>query len=750
MSRRFLLVCLASLLALPGADLAAQRPGDTDRFAPGKRSPAAEIANFVAEQPPAAKPPFEATLLVLEADWSKSPTAKEVEDDLRRGLIKTAIPEQLRADLLVHGPEILFAQSSIVHYRPEHCAGLLAWMTKHKLIKSQFAFSQPRAVQLRLRGGASVRNGDGFEADVTAPRSAVPVLNPYENQNGVSLPFVETTILWKWRLLLDPVRPAMELTRTLIPARTSQGRSIPSGPPLRQASIWLENQPGECLFVQAFSADSNAYDFVHQQAVYPVILIRPAGQKSSEDVSLGFRTPEKVVPSERAFHESQFVVEPVSLAAVFPLRKHDPLSAVATIKALFAGSRDSETPAIEADLERLELLVRGTPEQLSQIRRLLRQMGEGDDQPEEPMMKRNQPGVERPRATEAIATLREEYDRRDAQSLALAKQLRQAKAALPPNHPDAVKQLSELRVAVEAAFLAGQKLHEAELNEFRDRMLRLQGTIEERRRNPDRVIDRRVDDLLNPAWKWETQLADVAPPRAAADTRLKTAADAAARETELEGVWEIKLAADDEKKVSAEKRLRLVFHGNRAATFEGDRRRDRWRFVVDRNRTPHRLVMVGLDDMQVIRGPFEIKEEGLRMNMSSDPQVEPTTFGTERPEFIRISKTVNQSLRDATDSSVSPVDTKGGPPPSVATISARPRKPIIHSETVGVVSVNAGDEFVVISCAAPGGIRFGDELLLVRPSTDVPGQGMRQGRVVIVEIQQPAFQHSGIRSLEFT
>ena len=65
---------------------------------------------------------------------------------------------------------------------------------------------------------------------------------------------------------------------------------------------------------------------------------------------------------------------------------------------------------------------------------------------------------------------------------------------------------AELRRAVEDAFQARQRLQRAELAEFAERMQRTAQSIEFRDSIANQIIDRRVEDLLNPNRRWDGPL----------------------------------------------------------------------------------------------------------------------------------------------------------------------------------------------------------------------------------------------------
>ncbi len=98
-----------------------------------------------------------------------------------------------------------------------------------------------------------------------------------------------------------------------------------------------------------------------------------------------------------------------------------------------------------------------------------------------------------PKASQ-IADLRTDYEAANKQAHDLATSLRQT--------PDATKK-AELRTAVQRAFTLRQSLLRAELLEMQARLERTQQSLDLRDRIADQIVDRRVEDLLNPQLEWE-------------------------------------------------------------------------------------------------------------------------------------------------------------------------------------------------------------------------------------------------------
>jgi hypothetical protein len=94
----------------------------------------------------------------------------------------------------------------------------------------------------------------------------------------------------------------------------------------------------------------------------------------------------------------------------------------------------------------------------------------------------------------AVPQLRIDYEAANKQAYDLAESLRQT--------PDAAKK-AELRTVVQRAFTLRQSLLRAELQEMQARLEKTQQSLAMRDRMADQIVDRRVEDLLNPQLKWD-------------------------------------------------------------------------------------------------------------------------------------------------------------------------------------------------------------------------------------------------------
>jgi hypothetical protein len=103
----------------------------------------------------------------------------------------------------------------------------------------------------------------------------------------------------------------------------------------------------------------------------------------------------------------------------------------------------------------------------------------------------------------SASQLRRTYEELDSAAAKLAQEYRAASATKGPQHPDLVRLKQQVAAAVTQAFQARQQLHQTELAEFQRRMQDVQRTIQARERIQNEIIQRRVNELLDPSVQWE-------------------------------------------------------------------------------------------------------------------------------------------------------------------------------------------------------------------------------------------------------
>ncbi|HUE17330.1 MAG TPA: DUF1559 domain-containing protein [Planctomycetaceae bacterium] len=99
---------------------------------------------------------------------------------------------------------------------------------------------------------------------------------------------------------------------------------------------------------------------------------------------------------------------------------------------------------------------------------------------------------------QSIRALRRAFSQRDAQAARIAATVAGQRQS-PGPHPAA----RELRQQVAAAYEARRQLQLAEVDWLRQRLARIERELTERERIKNQIIDRRVEELLNPGLQWD-------------------------------------------------------------------------------------------------------------------------------------------------------------------------------------------------------------------------------------------------------
>jgi hypothetical protein len=107
------------------------------------------------------------------------------------------------------------------------------------------------------------------------------------------------------------------------------------------------------------------------------------------------------------------------------------------------------------------------------------------------------------RNPERLDRLTQTLQQLEERSLVVARQFRQWKSVKIVDRQQLSKMKAQVRKAVSDAFEARQELQQAELDELRARLLRVQQLIETREGIEEKIIDRRVEELLNQELSWD-------------------------------------------------------------------------------------------------------------------------------------------------------------------------------------------------------------------------------------------------------
>lgn len=110
-----------------------------------------------------------------------------------------------------------------------------------------------------------------------------------------------------------------------------------------------------------------------------------------------------------------------------------------------------------------------------------------------------------PAAHPAIPDLKGRYTAQDEAAAAIAREIRDLRSA-PEAHKLRIEELTQkLRRAVADAFGARQQLQQAEAAQLQERIASIRKDLQTRQKLSDQIIDRRVQDLLNPDLQWDSR-----------------------------------------------------------------------------------------------------------------------------------------------------------------------------------------------------------------------------------------------------
>ncbi len=186
---------------------------------------------------------------------------------------------------------------------------------------------------------------------------------------------------------------------------------------------------------------------------------------------------------------------------VFHLAHADAQSMCATLSPLW---RDV---AVAADQRSNTIIATGPSEELAKIEALLLRL----DKPYPNQAKPPSPddflramrGKRHEGAPPQPAALHEKYLQLEREAAELAKQYRDLPGKGTRARTGAAAVKTQLAETVKQVFDARQKLQRAELAALRQRLARIEQQIASRERIKEEIIDRRIEDLLNPEYRWD-------------------------------------------------------------------------------------------------------------------------------------------------------------------------------------------------------------------------------------------------------
>lgn len=484
---------------------------------------------------PQKNPRFKVTLVLFEADWSKAATAERIERDLQAALKDVPMPDDLRQNLAASGPLILFAPELIHVYRPTDLNDLFVWLAQHKLIKKRIEYTMT----------------DPASADKPAISVELQDL-PVDVRRAPPSPGVSRRFQWCWSFLpgsANDLFPGAPMTGTAAPdpseatltvrrrlavfeeyvgqqTRTEQRNDlldsafVLSFPRDRVAVVHAFPDQGDGRWRwSAHAAGVEAVLFVRDSSLaVPALEGRADGSGAVRIAELIRRAPPSVMPRSLrkpaggppdgpAASADKAPPSPVAeTLKVFSLVHIEAKTAASIIAQLYGGA----WLTVAAEKRTKALLVRGDAAKLAEVEALLLRL---DGKPTGGTAFKSSPagppragGPGDDRRTAAEPDWRAaKYRELEAQAARTAARYRHVRQSAGVTGPQLQELKDRLRQEVAAVFAARQDWQQAELNQLRARLATIDLSLDARERIKDTIIDRRVEELLNPDIVWDSQ-----------------------------------------------------------------------------------------------------------------------------------------------------------------------------------------------------------------------------------------------------
>ena len=512
----------------------------------GSRAPSAEKSDAPAKleeeasQPkatvaPEEKPPFTSSLLLVKADWSQVPAAKTIDKELRELLKDVAVPAEQMEKLPATGTEVLFAPELIGFYTSEHYAQFHAWLTANQLIQQTIPFTVSKQL---TTSEAAYPGGELVAGQYAAPtfeshfRQPLDFLGLPAHPLAESSTFVTRQPALTWDVTLNKRERTLALRRELVILEQARGQAEARvSTSLSSSSCNFQYSGPGVVITNAFlvSREAPFRDAARAKGFVVLLVFDTDLRKMDADVTRPqLHLPDKVdtvrevsgilvwhVPSQASSNSTT----PTSSAAqpelsVLSLQNSRASTTAELLRQIFEG----QSTTISADQRANTIVVRAPREILDQITALVLRLDEPSDLKEASgetkttsgsadtggIVSQQKQGATAP-ALEAIAGLRREYDLMEQRAAATAQQLQQLRTNGKPQSRESTKLEQQLRKEVSDAFAARQELHQAEVASLQQRVSQLQQTMSARSRIQDQIIDRRVQDLLNPNLRWDSE-----------------------------------------------------------------------------------------------------------------------------------------------------------------------------------------------------------------------------------------------------
>lgn len=502
-------VCLAAepITAEPSA-----APGSAETTGP---------ADTVTVQP--AEPPFQATLLLIKNDWSQSPKAVEIAAEMRQAFADLTVPSKTLDELPASGPTLLFSEELVSYYEPDRARELIEWLKVNDLIADTIVFPTPKLITEILRQSTSQSpSAPYFATSLTKDFDSLGLVASVGVQSEV---FVERTMNFRWTIQLQDNH--FNILRYIVVQEKYRGE-----PTAREIPLTVERPlscaAGRTAMMDALSDTSRSSRRPRLKGVQGIILIEPVpSENQAVSVKAQLHLPDQVeqvrFSRPQATQARGTSVSPTQATVssqgdqvirLYELAHVRAETLMATLQQLYP---DKLLVGVTAG--RNQLIVRGSVPQLDEVSALVERLDQPVEAPEKNAAQpapQPQTGSRSPTdpSSRVLDTKRskiewqQQYSARERAAMELAQKVRRL-ATKADNSPAEAQQLqavrNELRAVVTEAFAARQQLHRAELAELEQRMARVEQTLAVRDRIQDQIIDRRVDDLLNPNLLWEAE-----------------------------------------------------------------------------------------------------------------------------------------------------------------------------------------------------------------------------------------------------
>jgi len=464
-------------------------------------------------------PPFQAQLLLIQSDWSQVDGADAIEADMREALKDMPASRDL---LLASGPKALFPLDSVQLYKIERYRQLFGWLAKHGLVARRVDFPQAKSVSPQAEGQCMASLSERLEF--------LPIPPTVEHQ-----PFSEPHVESRWQIANELGR--IGVAWKLIVAQQMWGQGAPLVAAPRQLVVSYDLPKGYVGLTHAFPGSEEIFRHEAWKAgvVALIAVAKPpfpnGGQLQELRLCLPDRVERSSVEDLRYAHKAPTVfrspavqltglppspekgVQPPAngqVTRVFHLRTADANSLAKMLTQLFR-----EDAAIVADQRKNALVVRGPQLLVTEIGELVERIdvkneaktsgisvAAGYSEGTERAAEEVNAGL--PTAPAMIEQLRESYESNERIAGEIAAELRDVGGSKADAARSAARR-QQLRRQVADSFAIRQQLHEAELANLEWKLEQARETIDQRNRIKAQIIDRRVEDLLNPNHRWEAE-----------------------------------------------------------------------------------------------------------------------------------------------------------------------------------------------------------------------------------------------------